>query len=155
MEVLVKRKYKKSSYTVGDLYIDGVWFCNTLEDVDRGLHQKMSTEEIKHIKVYGETAIPSGRYIIRMDIVSSKYSKVEWYWENCGGGRMPRLDNVKGFTAILLHPGNDALDCYGCILIGLNKSKGKLLESKATFKKLWKKFEECYQRDETIWLDIS
>lgn len=155
MDVLVKRKYKKSSYTVGDLYIDGVWFCSTLEDLDRGLYQNMALEEIKMLKVYGETAIPAGKYLIRMDIVSNKYSKVEWYWENCGGGRMPRVEDVKGFEGVLLHPGNTALDSYGCILVGLNKKKGQLVESKKTFKKLWNKLEKAHKQEEAIWLTIS
>lgn len=155
MDVLLKRLYKKPTYTIGNLFIDGVWFCNTLEDCDRGLLQSMSTDEIKKIKQYGETAIPAGRYIIRMDIISEKYRNIKWYVENCDGGRMPRLDVVKAFLGILFHTGNTAADSLGCILVGLNKKKGALVDSKKTFLKLWKVFDEAYQRKETIYLTIE
>ena len=154
MEVTVKRKYKKDTYTIGNLYVNGVWFCNTLEDKDRGLNSSMSSEQISRIKVWGETAIPTGRYIVRMDIVSPKYQGVKWYKDNFNG-RMPRLETVKGFIGILIHPGNTALDSNGCLLVGMNKAKGKVLESRATFLKLWKLFEEARKRKETIYLTID
>lgn len=153
MILKIDRKYKKLGYTIGNLYIDGKWFCNTCEDTDRGLHQTMPVEEIKAKKIYGMTAIPTGRYIVRMDIVSPKYSIVKWYKENFQG-RMPRLETVKGFEGILIHPGNTALDSYGCILVGINKQKGKVLESRATFQRLWKILEEARKRKETIYLEI-
>lgn len=154
MELKLIRKYFKDTYTIGDLYINAEWFSNTLEDKDRGLKQTMSTEDIKKIKVYGETAIPKGRYIVRMDIVSPKYNNVKWYKDNFAG-RMPRLESVKGFEGILLHPGNTALDCFGCILVGKNKQKGKVLESRDTFLKLWKIFDAAYKRKETIYLTVE
>ena len=153
MEIKIDRKYKKNTYTIGNLYVDGVWFCNTLEDKDRGLTSTMPLDEIKKKKVYAETAIPTGRYIVRMDIVSPKYNGYEWYRKNFGG-RMPRLDAVKGFLGILMHPGTTALDSAGCILVGLNKQKGKILESRATFLKLWNLMEAAYRRKETIYLTI-
>ena len=154
MTIKIDRKYKKLGYTISNLYIDGVWFCNALEDTDRGLRQTMPVEEIRQKKIYGMTAIPSGRYIVRMDIVSPKYSQYDWYRKKFGG-RMPRLENVKGFEGILIHPGNDALDSYGCILVGVNKQKGKVLESRATFQRLWKILEEARKRKETIYLEVA
>ncbi len=154
MILKIDRKYKKLGYTIGNLYIDGKWFCNTCEDTDRGLHQTMPIEEIKAKKIYGMTAIPTGRYIVRMDIVSPKYSQYDWYKKNFQG-RMPRLETVKGFEGILIHPGNSALDSYGCILVGVNKQKGKVLESRDTFLKLWKILEAAYRRKETIYLEVA
>lgn len=154
MEAKVSRKYFNDSYTIGKLSLDGKYFCDTLEDKDRGLRQTMSSEQIKMIKVYGETAIPKGRYIVRMDIVSPKYSNVKWYKDNFEG-RIPRLESVKGFEGILIHPGNTALDCLGCILVGKNKQKGKVLESRDTFLKLWKIFDAAYKRKETIYLTVE
>jgi hypothetical protein len=154
MELRLERKYKKETYTIGNLYVDGTWFCNTCEDKDRGLTQSMPLEMIKSKKVYGETAIPSGRYIVRLDIVSPKYSGVKWYKDNFGG-RMPRLESVKGFSGILIHPGNSAIDSYGCIIVGLNKAKGKVLESRATFTKLWRLLEQARKRKETVYLTIE
>ena len=154
MELKLKRKYKKETYTIGNLYVDGEWFCNTLEDKDRGLKSSMSLEEINKIKVYAETAIPAGRYKVIMDVVSPKYNKVKWYKDNFGG-RMPRLENVKGFSGILIHSGTTAVDSAGCIIVGLNKIKGNELESRATFQKLWKKLEDAHKRNETIYLTIE
>ena len=154
LELLLDRKYKKETYTIGNLYVDGEWFCNTLEDKDRGLSQTMPLEEIKKAKVYGETAIPTGRYEVRMDIVSPKYNGVKWYKDNFGG-RMPRLESVKGFSGILIHSGNTALDSNGCILVGMNKAKGKVLDSRATFQKLWKIFEQARKAGKTIYLTVK
>ena len=154
LELLLDRKYKNETYTIGNLYVDGEWFCNTLEDKDRGLSQTMSLEEIKETKVYGETAIPTGRYEVRMDIVSPKYNGVKWYKDNFGG-RMPRLESVKGFSGILIHSGNTALDSNGCILVGLNKAKGKVLDSRATFQKLWKVLEQARKTGKTIYLTVQ
>ena len=154
LELLLDRKYRKETYTIGNLYVDGEWFCNTLEDKDRGLSQTMTLEEINKIKVYGETAIPTGRYEVRMDIVSPKYNGVKWYKDNFGG-RMPRLESVKGFSGILIHSGNTALDSNGCILVGLNKAKGKVLDSRATFQKLWKILEQARKAGKTIYLTVQ
>ena len=154
MELKIDRKYKKGTYTIGNLYINGEWFCNTCEDKDRGLTSTMPVEMIKGKKIYGETAIPAGRYVVRMDIVSPKYNAVKWYRDSFGG-RMPRLENVKGFEGILIHPGNSALDSYGCILVGVNRQKGKVLDSRATFLKLWKLLESARKRKETIYLTIQ
>ena len=154
MEVKLKRKYKAETYTIGDMFVEDEWFCNTLEDKDRGLKSSMSLEEVERLKVYAETAIPAGRYIVRMDTVSPKYNRVKWYKDNFGG-RMPRLENVKGFSGILIHPGTTALDSAGCIIVGLNKIKGNVLDSRATFQKLWKKLEDAHKRKETIYLTIE
>lgn len=154
LELLLDRKYRKETYTIGNLYVDGEWFCNALEDKDRGLSQTMPIEEINKIKVYGETAIPTGRYEVRMDIVSPKYNGVKWYKDNFGG-RMPRLESVKGFSGILIHSGNTALDSNGCILVGMNKAKGKVLDSRATFQKLWKILEQARKAGKKIYLTVK
>ena len=154
MELVIDRKYKKETYTIGNLYLNGAWFCNTLEDRDRGLSSNMPLDEIKRLKIWGETAIPTGRYIIRMDIISPKYQGVKWYKDNFNG-RMPRFESVKGYVGVLIHPGNTALDSNGCVLVGLNKAKGKVLDSRATFLKLWREMEAARKRKETIYLTIK
>lgn len=137
MELLLKRVAKQATYTIGKLYIDGVYFCDTLEDKDRGLTNDMSLENIKKIKVYGETAIPTGSYKIDMNTVSPKYSNPNKYaYVKAYGSKMPRLINVPGFDGILIHAGNSDKDCYGCVLVGENKVKGKVINSQATWKKL-------------------
>ena len=51
MKIRIDRAYKQYSYTIGKLYIDGKFFCNTLEDKDRGLTQSTPLEEIAKIKI--------------------------------------------------------------------------------------------------------
>ena len=67
----LERIYKGVSYTIGKLYLNGKYFCDTLEDTDRGLKDTMPTEEIEKIKVYGKTAIPTGTYKVDMNTVLS------------------------------------------------------------------------------------
>ena len=154
MKINIDRLWPKETYTVGLLYVDGVRLCETLEDKDRGLRKEDDLSTIRSVKVYGETAIPAGTYKVAMDVVSPKYSAVKWYKDLCGG-KMPRLLGVPGFEGILVHPGNTALDSYGCILVGRNTKVGQLTESKATFKKLYKKMKDAYDRGETITIEIG
>lgn len=134
MEILVKRIAKKSKYTIGKMYIDGQYICDTLEDADRGLNQNMSLEEIKNKKVYGETAVPTGTYKVDMNTVSPKFKSRTW--AKPYGGKLPRLVLVPGYDGVLIHPGNKAEDTLGCILVGENKAIGQVLNSQTTFKRV-------------------
>lgn len=152
MELKLIRKYKKQDYTIGQLYYNDQFLCNTLEDHDRGLHSNMSIEEIKKIKKPSLTAIPTGTYNITLDIVSPKFSKYPFYQEVCKG-KLPRLQNVKGFDGILIHCGegpNGARFTSGCIIVGLNKIKGGLVESKETFKMLYQLLQDHKHEGLTI-----
>jgi hypothetical protein len=153
MELKLDRKYKLSTYTIGILYVNGERFCETLEDKDRGLKKTDFLFKIKRKKVYGETAIPTGTYEIRMDIVSPKYKEKKWYNDFCGG-KMPRLMNVPGWDGILVHPGNTNLDTYGCLLVGKNTKKGCVLESRDTFVKLYNKMKVAADAGEKINITI-
>lgn len=153
MRLKVIRQYKKATYTIGSLLVDGAFFCNTLEDKDRGLTQDMDLSIIKAAKVYGETAIPSGVYDIDMETRSPKYAEVAWY-KKLNGGYMPTVEDVPGFSRILIHPGNTPLDTYGCILVGENKVKGQLINSRNTFAKLYKLMKAAHSRGDAITLQI-
>ena len=153
MKLLLKRIYTCSTYTIGHLYINGQYYCDTLEDCDRMLDQSMSEAQILKIKVKNETAIPTGIYNILMNIISPKYSKVQYYLDICKG-MVPRLEYVKGYSGVLIHCGNTAADSSGCILVGLNKTKGKVLYSKATFEKVYNVLKTAYNRKEAITLEI-
>lgn len=150
MKLLLDRKWKKEGYTIGQLYVDGVFFSNTLEDKDRGLTSSMSLEEIKRIKKAGITAIPTGTYKVRMDITSPKYGNREWFINNCNKGKVPRLENVPGYVGILIHPGNIAEHTDGCILVGKNDVKGKVTKSKEYFLSLYNKLYNAYKKGESI-----
>ena len=107
---VLKRKYLKEGYTVGVLSLDGeTRFCDTLEDKVRDFGINGDG------KVYGETAIPYGDYVIK-SYNSPKFGKV-----------LPLLVGVKGFTYILIHSGNNARHTEGCILVGDNARAGHLV----------------------------
>ena len=149
MLITIDRKYKKDTYTISNLYIDRKWFCNALEDKDRGLKQTDSLSTIKARKVYGETAIPSGKYIIAMNVVSPKFASNTFYKRVCQG-KVPRLLNVPGWEGVLIHSFNDATQSQGCIGPGLNKIKGKLVQSREYFEKLYKLMKAAYDKGEKI-----
>jgi serine/threonine protein kinase len=140
MEIVVKRTYKGPKYTIGHLYIDGVYFCDTLEDPDRGLKDSMSLDQIKKIKIKGDTCIPYGKYNVAMNIISPKYSNLSKYpYASKANGKMPRIMNIKGFSGVLIHAGNTQKDTEGCLLVGYNKVKGKVVNSQNTWSILYDK----------------
>lgn len=153
MKITLDRKWKKEDYTIGRLFINGEFFCNTLEDTDRGITQKMDKNIIRSRKIPNRTAIPSGIYDITLDIVSPKFSKKTFYKEFCDG-KLPRLLNVPGFDGILIHCGSNASHSSGCILVGNNTIKGRLTNSKEVFKKLYKILLDAKEKDEKITIDI-
>lgn len=153
MKLKLVRKWKKETYTIGVLYVDGKYMCETCEDKDRELKQTDSLAKIQAVKLPNETAIPTGVYKVRMDIISPKYSQIDFFKELCGG-KMPRIMNVPGFEGILFHPGSSALDSSGCILVGKNKIKGGLTMSRATFSELYTKMKKAHENKEQITLEI-
>lgn len=136
MELKLKRIAKKPSYTIGKLYIDGKYFCDTIEDTDRGLSSTMNEAVIVAKKIKHKTAIPAGKYAVDMRTISPRFGAQAFYKDVCGG-RVPRLQGVKGFDGVLIHCGNTAEDSSGCILVGYNTVKGMVTNSKETFRRLY------------------
>jgi len=155
MELLLERRARRATYTIGWLYVNGVKFCETLEDTDRGLTSDMPLSEIRRKKVYGQTAIPTGTYEITLNVLSPRYSKKNSYREITAGGYMPRLVNVKGFDGVLVHGGNKTEDTYGCLLVGENKVKGGLINSFNTFKRLYVAMTTAVEDGENIYITIK
>ncbi len=129
MLIEVKRLYKKADYTIGKMYIDGEYFCDTLEDTDRGLKQEYSLAELKELKEYGKTAIPSGEYMVAVTF-SNRFDK----W-------LPLIHPVPAFSGVRIHSGNTHEDTEGCILVGKNKAKGKVLDSRKIMAELMRILE--------------
>lgn len=130
MKLTLNRKFRGSTYTIGDLSVNGKFFCNTIEDTVRELPAvcpntpdgcSCTCKE----KIYAETAIPAGTYKVTLQY-SPKYKK-----------KMPYLHDVPHFIGILIHSGNTEVDSAGCIIVGNNTVKGKVLESRVTFQKLY------------------
>lgn len=153
MEILVERIAKKPNYTISKWYVNGMYFCDGIEDTDRGLISDMSISDIRRIKVSGKTAIPAGTYQVTLKVKSPKYSKVDKYRRFCNG-YMPRLLNVPGYEGILIHPGNTEADTEGCLIPGQNKVKGKVVNSTDTWMKLYKLLKEAEEGNDIIRLTI-
>lgn len=144
MELYLKRIFKGSKYTIGKLYINGVYFCDTIEDVVRNLPTNCpNTPQFISCsckeKVYSETAIPAGTYRVSMGY-SSKYGK-----------KMPYIHDVPHFLGILIHTGNSETDSAGCIILGENKVKGKVINSRVTFSLFLDKIKN--EKDITITIE--
>lgn len=135
MNIILDRIAKKSKYTIGKIYIDGEYFCDTIEDTDRGLTQTMTDAQIKSKKVYGQTAIPTGTYKVIISY-SNKFKR-----------QMPLLLNVPGFLGIRIHSGNTEKDTEGCLIVGKNKVVGKVIESKDTYNKLFSMLCEANKKE--------
>ena len=154
MELKLKRIARKNGYTIGHLYVNGIYFSDTLEDSDRGLVSSMPLDELKRKKLAHITAIPTGRYQVSMNVVSPRLSKSKFY-KQFGEGRVPRLLNVPAFEGILIHCGNTAKDTDGCILVGKNKQVGMVLDSKITYTNLYPLLEAAFRRSEKIFIIIE
>lgn len=140
MNLTLKRIYTNDQYTISHIYVDGIYLCDAIEDTDRGLDDSMSVEEIRDKKVYCKTAIPTGEYRVILTW-SMKFKRL-----------MPRLLNVKGFDGILIHSGNTEKSSCGCLIVGYNKIKGKVINSREAFNKLYSLLKET---EEEITIKIT
>jgi hypothetical protein len=118
MELGVFRKYFNENYTIGKFFIDSRYLCDTLEDKVRDLQDKNHDGDFNDPgegKVYGQTAIPCGRYSVSI------------VWWNKHQKFVAGINGVPGFTSILIHAVATAKDTEGCIGVGENKAKGRLV----------------------------
>ncbi len=132
MELILNRRVIAERYTIGELKVNGDYFCDTLEDVVRPAG----------IKINGRTAIPYGIYAVALDY-SPKFDRI-----------MPHVLDVPGFLGVRIHPGNTVDDTDGCILVGRNRARGQVLDSKATFAALFSLMAEAVERGENISLTV-
>lgn len=128
MKIKVDRIYKGESYTIGKMYLNGEYFCDTLEDA------------IRPVKIPNETAIPAGTY------------KVEVTYSPRFKRNLPLLVDVPNYTGIRIHEGSNKDHTSGCILVGFNTSKGKLTDSRKTSDQLTEKLKSL---SEPIEIEIS
>ena len=132
MLLSLRRIYFAPTYTIGRLSIPSASFeCDTLEDTDRDANAN-GVFDGQEVKIYGKTAIPYGRYRIAMTL----------------------LPDVPHFSGILIHSGNTPADTEGCILVGENKVKGQVINSRATLFRLLDILDEAESRGEDIYITI-
>lgn len=141
MKLLLKRLFFKETYTIGNLYIDEVFFCNTLEDKNRDLNKNGKFDN-GETKVYSETCIPFGEYEVKITYAPKFKRELPW------------LQNVPSFTGILIHRGNNDKHTSGCILVGENKAVGKLLNSSKYEIELTNKIKEAIKKGEKVTIKI-
>ncbi len=137
-EIKVVRFIFTPESTIGQLYFNGSLFGYTLEDFDRDLKQDTSLEDIKKIKVFGKTCIPTGTY--KTIITESKRF----------GKDLPLLLDVPGFAGVRIHSGNKATDSEGCILVGSSFGRDVVNNSRETMRKLMDVLEDCKNIEVTI-----
>ena len=141
MDLTLKRIARREKYTIGRLYVEGKYFCDTIEDKDRGLSQALPVTVNKNLKRRGVTAIPVGRYRVTLAVQSPKYKDRQQY-AFCKG-YVPRLLNVPAYEGVLIHIGNTSKDTEGCILVGENKVVGKVINSTNTFYRLYERLRNA------------
>ena len=134
MNIELNRITRKLSYTIGRLFVDGKYFCDTLEDRCRDLD--------KEKKVMNETAIPEGIYEVIVN-VSAKFRR-----------KLPLLLDVPHFSGIRIHRGNMDKDTSGCILVGENKQQGRVINSTGYELKLTEMIEKAMLSGEKIVIQV-
>src|SRR5438270_9461386 len=133
MEMQVTRQTCTDESTIGELTIDGVHQCFTLEDKVRGPNEP---------KVFGETAIPAGRYEVVVNF-SDHFKKM-----------LPELVAVPNFEGVRIHSGNTDKDTEGCILVGTTKGTNVVNGSRDAFNALFAKIQAA-AANEKVFIEIK
>ena len=137
MRIVVQRTMFSDKSAIGQLMIDGRFFCYTLEDVDRYLEEDGSE------KIAKETAIPRGLYPIL--ITHSRHFNMD----------LPLLCDVKGFRGVRIHSGNTDEHTEGCILVGSDFTDDFVCNSRSTFAKLFNKINDALNKHEDVTLEVT
>ena len=141
MNLTLKRLNLTPNYTEGELYVNGVYFCKTLEDTNRDLNKNGQFDNNEK-KVYGETCIPYGKYKVILSY-SPKFKR-----------ELPEILEVPNFQGIRIHRGNKISDTYGCVLCGEKVNNGYLSNSTPYEIKLVELFKQAKSRNEESFIEI-
>jgi hypothetical protein len=139
MELRLIREPSVAGATLGALYVDDVWTCWTLEDELR----EIPGLPVAAWKVWGQTAIPAGRYQVRVT------------WSPRFRRELPELVDVPGYTGIRMHIGNRPADTEGCVLVGLRRAAGAVLDSRVMLEALVPRLQAVERTGELIWIDVE
>ena len=130
MKLLLQRHVSTDECTTGDLYLNGQWYCYTLEDV------------VRKDKIKGKTAIPRGLY------------KVTVNWSSRFNRPLPLLLDVPKFVGVRIHTGNTADDTEGCILVGKALGKDGIYKSKEAYNDLFERIKVALNLNNEITIEI-
>lgn len=135
LKLTLIRKWKTEKSTVGELYVDGEFFCYTLEDRDR-LAEGLA-------KIPGLTAIPGGTYKVRLALSPKRGYVVPW------------IDGVPQFSYVQIHRGTKPEDSDGCVLVGRLRGPDQIAESKQAFDELMSRLQQAETESQSITLEVS
>ena len=143
--VKMRRRYVNDRYCISHIYVgeDESYFCDAIEDTVRDANHNGVFDNGEE-KVYGETAIPCGRYYVTFNKTGLKIGS------KAKDGVIPLLHDVPSFTYIRIHPGETEKNSEGCIILGYNKIVGRVVDSEETCLK----FYELMQY-RPFWLEIT
>lgn len=142
MKLELKRIALKPNYTIGKLFINGTYYCDTIEDKVIDLNKNGKFDDGLS-KVMHQTAIPYGTFKVVVNY-SPKFKR-----------ELPRLLDVPYFEGILIHNGNDQNSSSGCIIVGENKTVGKVTNSTLYMNNLTARIKDAQNKGETITITIS
>lgn len=142
MILKLERRYLGPEYTIGSLFINNEYFCDTIEDTVRDYNKDGDLEDAGETKIWGKTAIPYGRYVVDLTM-SPKFRRL-----------LPLVQNVRHFEGIRIHRGNTAGDSAGCILPGENKKKGQVIKSTKWEMAIIEKILTAIKANEYVMLEI-
>lgn len=134
----LQRLPSESDQTHGDLFVDGVWECFTLEDRVR----EIAGQPVEQWKVRGKTAIPAGRY--RMTLA---------YSQRFGPSTLT-IEGVPGFVGIRVHGGNTHEDTEGCPLLGRRRNTYRIYDCKPALEQVKSKVRAAKEQGHEVWIDI-
>lgn len=129
MRIRIERRWPKSTYIIGRIYIDGEFFCNSLELPYRNNQNSISS-------------IPTGTYEV-INSYSAKFKRV-----------LPLVLDVPGRSGIRFHRGNYPRDSHGCIICGENTKVGCVYNSTQYEQELVRRIDLATSRKEMVILNI-
>lgn len=128
MNIVLRRTFTGDGVTLGELFIDGTFFAFSLEPDDVGV---------------AHPAIPVGRYKVIITY-STRFKRL-----------LPLVVGVPGRVGIRFHPGNEARDTEGCILLGFSQSGRTIVRSRAACEAFQHKIEPVLHAGEPVWLQVE
>lgn len=131
MKLRLERGASAHGATIGQLFVDGAEECWILED------------EVRAVKIPGQTAIPAGTYNVIVTM-SARF-----------GRELPLLEDVPNFSGIRIHPGNSPADTEGCLLPGRTRTDRTVGESKVAFGALFSKIQQGLNDGDTVTIEIA